>query len=159
MIAGLARGGTLANLGRIQFRWPWVIVVAVLVRLAMSIPPVARIDASRYVYALALAAIVAWTIWQIKRVRGVWLVSLGAALNLVVIVANSMRMPVAPAVAGSLLRHGQLGQYIVMGPGTNLNALGDWIRLFPSPEVYSVGDLIIALGLAVLVFYSELTPP
>jgi hypothetical protein len=39
-----------------------------------------------------------------------------------------------------------------MGPGTHLNWLADWIGL-PGPlhEAYSPGDLIVALGIAIVV--------
>lgn len=157
--AGLLTGGRIANLARLRFRWPWLIVVVLLIRVAVVLPPLNRVEASRYVYAVALAAIVAWSIWHVKRLAGVWLVSLGAAMNLVVIVANGARMPVAPEFAGYLVQHGALGQYTVMGPGTHLNALADWIRLYPSPEIYSLGDILVALGLAVVLFVSVATPP
>jgi len=65
---------------------------------------------------------------------------------------------VAPEIAGPLLRRGSIGQYTVMGPGTNLNFLGDWITLYPVPEAYSLGDVLIALGLAIALFISTATP-
>lgn len=51
-----------------------------------------------------------------------------------------------------------MGQYTIMGAQTHLNLLGDWISLYPVPEVYSIGDLMIALGLAILAFVSTATP-
>jgi len=76
----------------------------------------------------------------------------------VVITVNGGRMPVAPEFAGSLVRHGSSGQYTVMGSATHLNLLGDWISLYPVPEAYSLGDVLIAIGLAILVFVSTATP-
>lgn len=167
LVFGLVTGGSIGNLARLRFRWPWVILIAVVVREAVLLTPLNRVDGARFVYVLALAAIVAWTIWHFDRVRGIWLVTAGAALNLLVIVVNGARMPVAPELAASLIRHGNVGQYTVMGSQTQLNLLGDWISLWPSPEAYSPGDVLIALGLAVVVFlavrnpkpYSGLTPP
>jgi uncharacterized protein DUF5317 len=83
------------------------------------------------------------------------------------VAANGSRMPVAPEAAGPLLRRGTLGAYTLMGPGTHLNALGDWIVLYPLPQAYSPGDVVIAVGLAVVTFlavrnpgaYSGVTPP
>ena len=157
--AGLLTGGRLANLAHLRFRWPWLIVAVLVIRVAVVLPPLNRFEGSRYVYVFALAAIVAWTLWHVKRLVGVWLVSLGGALNLIVIVANGARMPVAPEFASTLVRHDHIGQYTIMSSGTNLNALGDWISLYPSPEVYSVGDVLVALGLAVVLFVSTATPP
>ena len=165
-LLGVLTGGKLSRLAELRFRWPWVIVIAFVVRLAVLLPPLSRIEAGRYVYVAALAAIVAWTLWHVDRLPGVWVVSVGAALNLLVIAVNGFRMPVAPEFAAFLVRHGHVGQYTVMGPGTNLNLLGDWINLFPSPEVYSIGDALISIGLAIVVFlasrnnrpYKELRP-
>jgi len=167
VVFGLVTGGRIGNLAGLRFRWPWLIIAAVVVRESVVLTPLGRVDGARYAYVLALAAIVAWTIWQFDRVRGIWLITAGAALNLLVIVVNGARMPVAPEFAVALLRRGNVGQYTVMGSGTQLNLLADWISLFPSPEVYSPGDVLIALGLAIVVFlavrnpsvYKELTPP
>lgn len=167
LVFGLVTGGKITNLALLRFRWPWLILAAVAARAAVLLTPLNRVDGTQYVYVIALAAIVAWTIAHFKRLPGVWLVTAGTLLNLLVIVANGARMPVAPEAAASLARHGTFGPYAVMGAHTNLNPLGDWIVLYPVPEVYSIGDVAIALGLAVVVFlaarnpnpYSELTPP
>lgn len=158
VVAGLLVGGRFGNLARLRFRWPWLIVAAVLIRLAVVLPPLNHYDASRFAYIAALAAIVAWTLWHVRRLRGIALVSAGAASNLLVMLANGARMPVAPEFAAALARHDTIGQYTTMGPHTNLSLLADWIQLWPSPEVYSVGDVLVALGLAILLFVSTATP-
>jgi len=164
LAGGFASRGRLDNLVHLHFRWPWFVVAALVVREASVLTPLNRIDGVQYVYAAALAALVAWTVWQIERVRGIWLVTAGAALNLVVIAANAGRMPVAPEIAGTLVQRGQIGQYTSMGPGTQLNWLADWIAL-PGPfervlrEAYSPGDLVVALGIAVVVLLAMRTKP
>jgi len=85
LAGGFATRGRLDNLVHLRFRWPWFVVAALVVREASVLTPLNRIDGVQYVYAAALAALVAWTVWQIERVRGIWLVTAGAALNLVVI--------------------------------------------------------------------------
>jgi hypothetical protein len=153
LVAGLLTGGKLDHLADIRFRWPWFVVAALVVREATVFSPLSRIEGIQYVYGAALAMLVAWTVWHIDRVRGVWIVAIGAALNLVVVIANGARMPVAPALAGSLAQRGHIGQYVVMGPGTNLNWLADWIGV-PGPlgGAYSPGDVVVALGIAVVAF-------
>jgi hypothetical protein len=155
---GLVTGGRLTNLARLRFRWPWLIVAAVAVRAAVLLTPLNRIEGAQYLYVLALAAIVVWTIVHLNRLPGIWLVTAGSVLNLLVIVVNGGRMPVAPELAASLARHGTLGQYTVMGAQTQLNLLADWISPYPLPEVYSPGDVLIALGLAIVAFVSTATP-
>jgi hypothetical protein len=152
VVAGLVTGGRLENFARLRFRWPYVVVVAVVVRLVVLESPLNRVDGAQWVYAASLAVVVLWTLWNLDRMPGVWLASTGAVMNLVVIVANDARMPVAPALAGSLVSRGQIGQYVLMGSGTRLNSLADWISLRPIPEAYSPGDLVIAAGLALVAF-------
>jgi len=158
VVAGLLVGGRITNLARIRFRWPWLLVLAVLVREAVLLTPLNRVEGAQYTYLVTLAAIVAWTIWNLNRLPAIWLITAGSALNMIVIAANRGRMPVAPEIAGTLLRRGTIGQYTVMGSGTNLNFLGDWITLYPVPEAYSLGDVLIAIGIAVAVFISTATP-
>ena len=164
LVGGFVAGGKLDNLVHLRFRWPWFVVAALIVREASILTPLNRVDGIQYIYAATLAALVAWTVWQIDRIAGIWLVTVGAALNLVVIAANGGRMPVAPEIAGTLVQRGQIGQYTLMGPGTHLNWLADWIAV-PGPlekvvrEAYSPGDLIVALGIAVVVLLAMRTRP
>src|ERR1700730_488644 len=115
IIVGLVIHGRLDNLARLQFRWSWLVVAALVVREATVLTPLRNIDGIQYVYAASLAVLVGWTLWHINRIRGIWLVAIGSALNLVVIAANGGRMPVAPELAGSLIQRGHLGQYTLMG--------------------------------------------
>jgi hypothetical protein len=153
LVAGVLTGGKLANVSNVSFRWPWFVVAALVIREAAVYSPLARIDGIQYVYAAALAMLVAWTLWHARRVRAVWIVAVGALMNLVVVIANGARMPVAPALAGSLVQRGHLGQYVVMGPGTNLNWLADWIGV-PGAlgGAYSPGDAVVAIGIAAVAF-------
>ena len=152
VIAGLAARGSLENLARIRFQWPWLVVAVLAVREAAVLTPLRNVDGIQYVYAASLAVLVAWTLWHVARVRGIWLVATGSALNLVVIAANGGRMPVAPELAGSLIQRGHLGQYTLMGSGTNLNWLADWISVRWGPaEAYSPGDLVVAFGIAAVI--------
>ena len=151
IIACFATGGKVGNLARLRFRWPWLVVGAVVVRAATVLPPLNRIDGSRWAYVAALTVVLAWTIWHIDRLPGIWLVAAGSAINLFEIAANGGRMPVAHEVATTLVKH-QVGQYTLMGSDTHLNWLGDWIVLKWGPvEAYSPGDLVVAVGIAVVI--------
>ena len=155
LIGGVVGGGKIENLVHLRFRWPWFVVAALIVRVSVVLTPLNRVDGIQYVYAATLAALVAWTVWQIDRTPGIWLVTAGAALNLLVIAANAGRMPVAPEIGGSLVQRGQIGQYTLMSQGTHLNWLADWIVLRLGPvEIYSAGDLVVALGIAVLIAWA-----
>ncbi len=153
LLIGLATGGNIGNLAYIRFRWPWFVLAVLVIREAVLLTPLNRIEGVQYVYVAALAALIVWTAWHVRLVPGVWVVTAGAALNLVVILANGARMPVAPALAGVLVQRGHVGQYVLMSSNTNLNWLADWIG-FPSPlrGAYSPGDLLIAVGIGVVTF-------
>lgn len=160
LLIGLATGGNIGNLAHLRFRWPWFVLAVLVIREAVLLTPLNRVEGVQYLYVAALAALVAWTAWHIRVVPGVWVVTAGAALNLVVILANGARMPVAPALAGVLLQRGHVGQYVLMGSNTNLNWLADWIG-FPWPVrgAYSPGDLLIALGIGIVTLLVLVLPP
>jgi Family of unknown function (DUF5317) len=163
LLAGLATGGSLRPLVALRIGWPMLLVV--LVALAIKelgvFGPLARSDLTPWLFVTSNLALVLWAIWHRRRLRGVELVGLGIALNLVVVASNSGHMPVAPALAHQgppeLLRYGVWGQYVLAGPGTRLNWLGDGIRL-PAPidrvfpQAFSPGDLVSWVGLAVVLF-------
>jgi hypothetical protein len=153
VLAGVLTGGKLANLSNLTFRWPWFVIAALVIREVAAYSPLAGIDGVQYVYATALAMLVAWTAWHVQRVRAVWIISIGAVMNLIVVIANGARMPVAPALAGSLVQRGHLGQYVVMSPTTSLNWLADWIGV-PGAfgGAYSPGDAVVAIGIAAVAF-------
>jgi hypothetical protein len=152
LVFGLLTGGRIDNFARLKFRWPLLVLAALVVREAVLLTPLSRVSWAPYLYVLSLASIVAWTIFHFDRLPGIWLVTAGGAMNLIVIVANGGHMPVAVEIAGTLTRRGQVGQYTLMGPTTNLNLLGDWVSLGPLPEAYSPGDLLIGVGIALVVF-------
>src|SRR3981081_1122125 len=151
-VAGLLTGGSIENFARLRFRLPLLVLGAVAVRFIVLRAPVGRLEGAEYLYVVALTAIVAWTVLHFDRLPGIWFVTAGGVLNLTVILANAGHMPVAPDLAGALVQRGHSGQYTVMGPNTVLSGLGDWITIFPFPEAYSAGDLVIAVGIALVAF-------
>ena len=60
VVLGLITGGRVDNFARLRFRWPLLVLVAVVVREVVLLTPLGRIEGAQYVYVLALAAIVAW---------------------------------------------------------------------------------------------------
>jgi hypothetical protein len=156
LLLGLAGGGHLSNLAHLRFHQPWLLLLAIVLRYVLVFTPLSRVEGAQYVYAASLALIVLWTIWHLRLLPGIWLVTIGGTLNLLVVLANDGRMPVDPALAsrqlgGILIERGHIGQYTVLGPATHLGFLGDWLSLGPFPEAYSPGDVLIAMGLALVV--------
>jgi hypothetical protein len=148
---GLLLGGSSANWGNIRVRWPWLIVVVLVVRIAIGFSPVGTIDALRYVYILTIVGFLVWALMQFRALPGIWIAVIGAAMNLLVMLANGGHMPVSP-VSGFTPAHAG-GLYIVGDSTTSLNWLGDWIGI---PGILggaaSPGDFLIALGVGVTAF-------
>ncbi len=104
-------------------------------------------------------------VWRNRQLAGVQIVGLGVICNLLVIAFNGGFMPITPETLvhinpGSTLEHWPVGIHygyskdiILPGEGTNLWALSDILVLpppFPRPTAFSVGDLLVAAGILVL---------
>jgi hypothetical protein len=93
------------------------------------------------------------------------IIASGSICNLVVISLNGGRMPSSvhalscadqPEIALKVSTKGFMGNIVLMSEKTKLNALGDWLYLpgwMPLSTAFSIGDLIIAVGLIALIVY------
>ena len=168
VLVGLAGGGDLRGLGATRLRWPLVVVLALAVKeLGVWSPLAQRQDVTPWLFTASLAVLVVWTLWHVNRLPGIWLITLGMAMNLAVVALNGGHMPVPEALAhrgpGQLVEQGVLGPYMLAGPQTRLAMLGDWIRLpWPLgtlfPQAYSPGDLVSLLGMFVVVLLAIRRP-
>src|SRR2546428_12941728 len=91
LVFGLLTGGNLTNLAGLKFRWPWVIVAVIVAREAVPLTPLNPIAGRQYLYLVALAAIIPWAVWHFDRPRGILLIPVGAALDLLVILFDGAR--------------------------------------------------------------------
>lgn len=89
---------------------------------------------------------------------GMRILGLGLALNVLVGALNGGYVPVDPAAAaraGVKIAHIQAGESVkraMMGPDSRLPLLGDVIPVpWPRPMLVSIGDLLIALGVVVMI--------
>ena len=161
LLAGLLTGGSLGNIVGRRLRWPLVVIAAFLVKELEFRSPLGTSPAGPPVYVLSLAVLIAWTVWHRDELPGILIVSVGMTMNLVVVVANLGHMPVVAAAAylgpPQLRSTGSWAEYTIMGAGTHLNWLGDWI-LFPgligriAPQAYSPGDIVSLVGLTAVLF-------
>jgi Family of unknown function (DUF5317) len=148
-------GGSLARLAALRFAATPAIVAAIAIQvLVISVIPggaPALHDALHLVsYGLA-----GWFVLANRRTRGVVLLALGGALNLLAIAANGGVMPASRAAlhtAGLPLDTGAYANSAVRAHA-RLPWLGD---VFATPShlffsnVFSVGDVVLALGAFVL---------
>jgi hypothetical protein len=150
-------GGRLTRLGELRLRLPGLAVAGIAVQvLIVSVAPgaaLAGLHAPLHVLSYALLGAFGWAN---RRVAGVPIVLAGGALNALAILANGGVMPADPAVAAAAANHAAPGEFI------NSTAVGDARLAFlgdvlatpgslPLQNVYSVGDVIVVLGLLVVV--------
>lgn len=98
--------------------------------------------------------------WRNRQFPGIWLLAVGVAMNLSVIVANGGFMPISPKVVWQLAPHAdgswQIGErlwltkdIVLPAVATHLPWLADRFLLpewSPKASAFSLGDIILALG-------------
>jgi hypothetical protein len=156
LIVGTLSGGRPAGLAELRLRWSWVILAGLLTQVALFSEPVsARIgDLGPLIYVASTAAVLA-AILANRAIPGMAVVALGAASNLAAIVANGGYMPAAPGAMASL---GKADPTIysnsavlpdpTLAPLTDIFALPGWL---PYANVFSIGDVIIGTGVALVI--------
>ena len=155
LIAGVLLGGRPAGLAELRFRLAPLALLALAVQLVLFSPLADPLPAEvgRAIY-VASTALVGLVVLANIRVTGMPLVALGAGLNLAAIVANGGSMPASPAALAALgMGVGSRTNSIVverpaLEPLSDVFALPDWL---PLANVFSVGDVLIGIGIAVAI--------
>jgi Family of unknown function (DUF5317) len=144
-------GGRLGALAELRLRHVWAVYVALgLGVLAIELPGLP--DGLRSLLLVAAYPVGAVFLAANWRVPGILLTALGAALNLLAITANGGVMPASPAAlarAGLADDPGFQNSTVLADP--RLAFLGDVFAVpasWPLSNVFSVGDVLIAVGLA-----------
>ena len=138
-ITAIATGGEIERIGGIRLKlWPILLI-------ALTLRVVAIITFSTWAFLISLSAIVLVCVAN-SRLPGLLLVGAGTTLNLVVVAAN-FGMPVSQsALVNANATLSPDGVHIAMSPSTVLSWLGDILPIPLVRGVYSVGDLISAVG-------------
>jgi Family of unknown function (DUF5317) len=143
-------GGRLGALVEVRLRHGWAIFAALGLEIAaMELPGLPEVlRAALLVAAYPVGAVFLAANW---RLPGMPVVALGAALNLLAITVNGGVMPASPSAlagAGLELEPGFQNSTALADP--QLAFLGDVFYLpasWPLSNVFSVGDILIALGI------------
>jgi hypothetical protein len=168
LIVALARGGSLRYLAELPVRGSGFIVASFAIQVLLYLPPLrnstlaAHWGGAIYVAAMALALFGALRNWRLG--GAVRLATLGLALNATVIACNGGYMPVNAAAMRAVQGETEVrviadthlyGNTRLAGASTRLAALSDVIPVrLPggTGNVYSVGDVLLAAGVALLVY-------
>lgn len=149
-------GGRLSMLAQLRLRAVWAVWASIALQLSITRGGAHLPSTLAEVLHLVSYALSAWCIWANRRLPGMWLVAVGGGLNLAAIVANGGSMPATEwAWRTSGLDAVAPGQFenSVVSSGSSLWFLGDVFavpRGWPFANVFSVGDVVIVVGLVVL---------
>jgi uncharacterized protein DUF5317 len=160
---GFALGGRLGHLIDLPLRWTVLIFLALVLQLILfgpvNVVPAATVPAL-YLVSNGIAAV--WVIRNLA-IAGLPCIGLGAASNLLAITANGGRMPVdarlltqtrGAAFAQAVAQHRVATNAVIADSGTRLAWLTDRFVFpppLPSPVVFSVGDVLIGVGVVWLI--------
>ncbi len=155
IVLGYLLGGRLERLGRLSFRWAPLALLGLAIQVALFSDPVVAVvgDAGPPIYVASTAAVLMSVLRNIA-LPGIAIVALGACSNLVAIVLNGGYMPADPAALASIggIEPGYSNSSVVADPAlrplTDIFALPAWV---PFANVFSIGDVLIALGVALTI--------
>ena len=164
VVAGILAGGHPAGLGRLQFRWGWIFFAGLLVQLVLFSYAV-----SAWIGSLGVPIYVASTlavdlaIAANYRIPGMPVVLVGALSNLAAIVANGGYMPASTSALGALAHSAKSGysnSAVVPNPQlpwlTDIFAMPGWL---PFANVFSVGDVLIGVGVVIVMVAAMRSAP
>jgi hypothetical protein len=141
LVLGLASGGNWRNLSTLDLRLSPALVAGAIARVAA--PFLGGLALASSIGGLLLVALVALAN---RALPGAWLIATGAVLNSVVTLING-GMPVDP---GALALSGKAppsdGLHMILGPDARLPFLADVLLIPVINNIYSVGDVILAIG-------------
>jgi MFS family permease len=144
--------GRLSSLAEVRFRVPWALGAALLFQASFIFfsagHDLPTLYGALHVTSYLLAGIF---LWANRGLPGAWLIALGGAMNLLAIVANQGVMPASPDALASagLIEAPRWFTNSAALPDPNLAFLGDVFAIpqpFPFPNVFSPGDILVALG-------------
>jgi hypothetical protein len=156
MIVGRLAGGRLESLSGFRFRWAALAVGGLLVQVVLFTPTGDRLAGTLApaIYVGSTLAVFAAVLRNV-RLPGMAVVALGSFSNLAAITANGGAMPADPAAlaAAGLDGAGSHTNSVVV-PNPALWPLTDIFAIpagVPFANVFSVGDVLIGVGIVVVI--------
>lgn len=173
IVVGVLRGGSLRHFADLPLRWIPLIVASFALQLLLFTPfrrqPLISV-AVEPLYIVSMLMAIVWVArnWHIP---GMPLIALGLLMNAVAIVANGGHMPVSAASAAYA---GKIGNFAAGADVSNNSQLADasqvhlWVLTdiiplpswFPLANVFSIGDVLLVIGIMFLCYQTvRHTPP
>jgi Family of unknown function (DUF5317) len=158
LAVGYATGGRLGNIEYARFRYAWLVGVALILQLT-AFSPIGSPLGTGGVVALHLVSYAALLVFAAINLRscGIAIASLGVLCNALAIATNGGYMPArqgALATAGKLYGGASDVNSRLIDGSTRFAFLGDLFAVpkgVPLANVFSVGDVLIAAGVALVI--------
>jgi hypothetical protein len=155
IVAGLLVHWRLDRLGELRLRWAPLAALGLVAQLALFVGPFGNAmgDAAPALYVASTIAVFVAVLRNVT-IPGMALVAVGAGGNLAAILANGGYMPADAAAFGSLFTPAPGYSNSVVSADPALRPLTDIYALpaaFPLANVFSVGDVLIGIGLALTI--------
>lgn len=157
IIVALLRGGSLHNLAAVRLRWLPLVFASLALQLLIFTPfrtvPLISV-ATPWLYMLSMLLLTAWVAAN-RHIPGMLLMAAGLLLNLAAIAANGGYMPIAlerASVYGTSATFTDGGRHnnsIALATGQAYLWLLTDIIAIPFAGVFSVGDVLLTLGVAI----------
>lgn len=147
-------GGRLRRLGDVRFRGAWLILLALVAQVVViSVVPEANHAVLSGVHLATYVAAGAFLVLN-RKIPGLLVVAAGAASNGVTIALNGGTLPASRSALERAGLHLTPGEFLNSGvlEHPRLGFLGDVFAIpqgLPLSNVFSVGDVVIVLGVAV----------
>jgi Family of unknown function (DUF5317) len=156
IVLGYVLGGRLSGLATLDFKWAPLALLGLAIQIVLFSAPVSdRVGDLGPVIYVGSTGLVLVVVLRNIRIAGMPLVALGAASNLLAIVANGGYMPASPEAAGAAGRveattysNSAIVEGAVFVPLTDIFALPAWL---PFHNVFSIGDVLIGVGVAMAI--------
>jgi hypothetical protein len=161
------RSETASQIASISLRSPWLALIALVLQVPLlwaPFGPTQEVTASKAAFLFSHLLLLTF-VWLNRRVLGIRIVGIGVLCNLLVILTNGGLMPITPQTLVRInpwsaldqwtlgFHYGRSKDVILLQHETALWALSDILVLpppFPWPTAFSLGDLLIAGGIILM---------
>jgi hypothetical protein len=156
--------GSFRRLGRVQFRSLGLLFAAMAIQIALEYVdfPKDRIDDLGLAILLSSYVLIFAFCYANRSLQGMWIIAIGVALNVLVISLNQ-GMPASDDVVrrGGRDVHVPIERTVKHKPESNddlLPFLGDVFSLPGDNAVFSIGDIVLGLGIVDICFEASRKP-
>ncbi|MBC2722790.1 DUF5317 domain-containing protein [Desulfosporosinus sp.] len=161
LVISMLLGGKITRLGQLVLQGAWLVPVALLIQSGLYWSAVREIGLtpSWLIQSFGTGSYFLLLIftWRNRTCPGMIWIALGILLNTIVIGINGGVMPVDPLFLPEESRNALLGgqgTHGLMTPMTRLSFLADrfYLNILGFKQVFSVGDILIDIGIFLLIF-------